>query len=190
MTDVFTDTPLAGNQLGTFPDGRGLSHELMLKTTREMNFSETVFFLPPREPEADAHVRIFTPGGEIPFAGHPTLGSAWVLAEMLGKRAVTLQTGAGPIPVELEREGDTITFGWMSQPIPDWGPYDHTDELLGALGATGRTGALPIEWYRNGPLNVSVEIASEEALTGLAPDMQKLGRIPVNCSCFACSARG
>lgn len=190
VADVFTDTPLAGNQLGIFPDGRGLSHELMLKTTREMNFSETVFFLPPREPETDAHVRIFTPGGELPFAGHPTLGSAWVLGEMLGKRTVTLQTGAGPIPVELEREGDTITFGWMSQPIPDWGPYDHTDELLDALGAAGKTGALPIEWYRNGPLNVYVEIADEDALTALAPDMQKLGHIPVNCSCFARAPHG
>lgn len=190
VADVFTDTALEGNQLGIFPDGRGLSHALMLKATREMNFSETVFFVPPHEPETDAHVRIFTPSGEIPFAGHPTLGSAWVLGEMLGKPAVTLQTGAGPVPVELEREGNTITFGWMSQPIPDWGSYDDTEELLDALGATGKTGALPVEWYRNGPLNVYVEIAGEEALAALAPDMQKLGRIPVNCSCFAQAPHG
>src|SRR6266700_4051657 len=79
IADVFTDTPLEGNQLGIFADGRGLSAELMQKATREMNFSETVFFLPPDDPSvADAHVRIFTPGQELPFAGHPTLGSAWV----------------------------------------------------------------------------------------------------------------
>jgi len=184
VADVFTDTPLEGNQLGIFPDGRGLSDELMLKATREMNFSETVFFEPPEHDGADARVRIFTPGGEIPFAGHPTLGSAWVLCEILGKQTVTLSTGAGPVPVELDMDDDTITFGWMSQPIPDWGSYDRTDELLGALGAAGVAGALPVEWYRNGPLNVYVEIAGEDALAALEPDMQKLGRIPVNCSCF------
>ena len=96
IADVFTGTPLEGNQLGIFPDGRGLSDEMMLKTTREMNFAETVFFLPPAEQEADAHVRIFTPGGELPFAGHPTLGSAWVLGAILGKQAVTLPAGSYP----------------------------------------------------------------------------------------------
>jgi trans-2,3-dihydro-3-hydroxyanthranilate isomerase len=190
VADVFTDTPLEGNQLGIFPDGRGLSHELMLKATREMNFSETVFFLPPHEPEADAHVHIFTPGGEIPFAGHPTLGSAWVLGEILNSQTVTLQTGAGPVPVELEREGNTITFGWMSQPVPDWGSYDRTEELLDALGATGVQGGLPVEWYRNGPLNVYVEIAGEAELDALEPDMQKLSRIPVNASCFTQTVGG
>ena len=185
IADVFTDTPLEGNQLGIFLDGRGLSHDMMLKATREMNFAETVFFLPPDDPKADAHVRIFTPGGELPFAGHPTLGSAWVLAEILRKQLVTLRTGAGLIPVELERDGGgEVAFGWMSQPIPDWGSYDRTDELLDGLGATGKTGALPVEWYRNGPLNVYVEIAGEDALAALEPDMQKLGRIQVNCSCF------
>jgi len=183
VVDVFTDTPLEGNQLGIFPDGRGLSDELMLKATREMNFSETVFFEPPEHDGADARVRIFTPGGELPFAGHPTLGSAWVLCEILGKQTVTLSTGAGPVPVELDMDDDTITFGWMSQPIPDWGSYDRADELLDALGAAGVAGALPVEWYRNGPLNVYVEIAGEDALAALEPDMQKLGRIQVNCSC-------
>jgi trans-2,3-dihydro-3-hydroxyanthranilate isomerase len=185
IADVFTSTPLEGNQLGIFPDGRGLSHDMMLKATREMNFSETVFFLPPADQRADAHVRIFTPGGEIPFAGHPTLGSAWVLGEMLGKPAVTLLTGTGLVPVELERGGDgTITFGWMSQPIPDWGPYDHTAELLEALGTAGKPDGLPVEWYRNGPLHAYVEIPGEEALNALEPDMQKLARLPVNASCF------
>jgi trans-2,3-dihydro-3-hydroxyanthranilate isomerase len=184
VADVFTDTPLEGNQLGIFPDGRGLSDELMLKATREMNFSETVFFVPPEDEGADARVRIFTPGGELPFAGHPTLGSAWVLCEILGKQTVTLKTGVGLVPVELDLDGDAIIFGWMSQPIPDWGSYDGAGELLDALGATGKTGALPVEWYRNGPLNAYVEIAGEDALAALEPDMQKLGRIPVNCSCF------
>jgi trans-2,3-dihydro-3-hydroxyanthranilate isomerase len=190
IADVFTDTPLEGNQLGIFPDGRGLSDEMMLKATREMNFSETVFFLPPDHQGADAHVRIFTPGGEIPFAGHPTLGSAWVLGEMLGRQTVTLQTGVGLVPVELRRDQDAIAFGWMSQPVPTWGPYDRTAELLEALGTPGTPDGLPVEWYRNGPLNAYVEIPGEQALSALEPDMQRLARLPVNASCFTQTPNG
>jgi|SRR5215831_7250400 len=190
VADVFTDTPLEGNQLGIFPDGRGLSDELMLKATREMNFSETVFFLPPDDQAADAHVRIFTPGGELPFAGHPTLGSAWALGEILGKPTLTLQMGVGLVPVELERDEDTITFGRMSQPIPSWGTYERTAELLDAIGTAGVRGGLPVEWYLNGPLNVYVEFADEETLSALRPDMQKLSRLPVNLSCFTATERG
>jgi trans-2,3-dihydro-3-hydroxyanthranilate isomerase len=151
-----------------------------------------VFFLPPEHPDVDARVRIFTPGSELPFAGHPTLGSAWVLGEILGKQTVTLQLGAGNVPVELEREGDTITFGRMSQPIPTWGPYDRTAELFEALGKPGghdRSG-LPIQWYRNGPLNVYVEYPSEQEVAALAPDMGKLARLPINLSCFARTEEG
>jgi trans-2,3-dihydro-3-hydroxyanthranilate isomerase len=185
IADVFTGNPLEGNQLGIFLDGRGLDTEMMLKATREMNFSETVFFLPPEHPEADARVRIFTPGGELPFAGHPTLGSAWVIGEVLGKSVVTLELGVGNVPVELEREGDTITFGRMSQPVPTWGPYDRTAEVLDALGVPGHQPSLPVEWYRNGPLNVYVDFPDEEAVVALAPDMGKLAGLPINLSCFA-----
>jgi len=194
IADVFTGCPLEGNQLGIFLDGRGVSDELMLKATREMNFSETVFFLPPEDPGADARVRIFTPGGELPFAGHPTLGSAWVLAAILGKatgrQTVTLECGVGLVPVELEHDETATTFGRMSQPIPAWGPYEDTAGLFQAIGSTGRPDGLPVEWYRNGPLNVYVEFPGLEALEALAPDMQKLGRIPVNLSCFTQTADG
>lgn len=190
IADVFTGAPLEGNQLGIFPDARGLDEDLMLKATREMNFAESVFFLPPGDRQADAHVRIFTPGGELPFAGHPTLGSAWVLGELLGKQTVTLELGVGLVPVELEREADAITFGRMSQPIPAWGAYEETAELFAALGSAGREDGLPVEWYRNGPLNVYVEFGSEEAVAALRPDMQRLVEIPVNVSCFAASANG
>lgn len=188
VADVFTGAPLEGNQLGIFPDGRGLDSDLMLKATRELKFSESVFFLPPDGPEADAHVRIFTPGGEIPFAGHPTLGSAWLLGQLLGKRTITLLTGAGLVPVDLEWDADTITFGQMSQPVPTWEPYDRTAELLAALG-TGEHG-LPVETYVNGPRNVYVEIPNETALDELAPDMQALARLPVNVSCYTQTAGG
>jgi trans-2,3-dihydro-3-hydroxyanthranilate isomerase len=185
IVNVFTGNPLEGNQLGIFLDGRGLDSDQMLKATREMNYSETVFFLPPEHPEADARVRIFTPGAELPFAGHPTLGSAWVIGEILGKDTVTLQLGVGNVVVELERDGDTITFGRMSQPIPAWGPYDHTADVLDALGVTDFDASLPVEWYKNGPLNVYVGFPSEEAVVALAPDMGKLARLPINLSCFA-----
>ena len=190
IADVFTDTPLEGNQLGIFLDGRGLSDEMMLKATREMNFAETVFFLPPAGQDADAHVRIFTPGRELPFAGHPTLGSAWVLGAILGKQTVTLRTGMGLVRVELSREQDAITFGWMEQPVPTWGPYDRTAELLGALGTAGKPGGLPVESYRNGPLTAYVEISTEEALNALDPDMRKLAGIPVNAACFTQTPNG
>ena len=88
-------------------------------------------------------MRIFTPGSELPFAGHPTLGSAWVLGELLGLDSVTLQLGAGLVPVELERSAaGEITFGRMSQPIPELGgPFPRADELLAALGAAPRRAA-------------------------------------------------
>jgi trans-2,3-dihydro-3-hydroxyanthranilate isomerase len=188
VADVFTHTPLEGNQLGVFLDGRGLDSDLMIKATRELKFSETVFFLPPDEPGADAHVRIFTPADELPFAGHPTLGSAWVLGELLGKQTVTLQLGVGLVPVELEREGGSIVFGRMSQPVPECGPYDRTAELLEALGV--KQYGMPIETYVNGPRNVYVEIPSETELDALEPDMQKLTRLPLNVSCVTKTARG
>jgi trans-2,3-dihydro-3-hydroxyanthranilate isomerase len=194
IADVFTPTPLEGNQLGIFPDGRGLSAELMQKAAREMNFSETVFFLPPDDPAtADARVRIFTPGSELPFAGHPTLGSAWVLGELLGKEAVTLQLGAGLVPVQLDRDpaSGQITFGRMSQPIPELGgPFHRTDELLAALGGAPASGGLPVEAYVNGPVNAYVEFADEAAVVALHPDMHKLATVPVNVSCFAQTQAG
>src|SRR5207344_283234 len=101
--DVFTDTPLAGNALAVFTDGRGVEADEMQRLARELNLSETVFVLPP---EADGHarMRIFTPKTELPFAGHPTLGTAFVLAAPLQLGVIALETGSGTVPVELERD--------------------------------------------------------------------------------------
>src|SRR5690349_6700469 len=117
VADVFTDTPLEGNQLAVFTDGRGLSTDAMQRLAREINFSETVFVLP-AEADGDVRIRIFTPVSEVRFAGHPTLGSAFVLAGPLQKVEMRLETGAGTVSVELEREGARIVFGRMAQPIP------------------------------------------------------------------------
>ena len=87
VIDVFTDTPLEGNQLGVFPDGQPFSDEQMQRIARELNLSETVFLLPP-ENGGDARMRIFTPGLELPFAGHPILGTAFFVGEKLGRDEV------------------------------------------------------------------------------------------------------
>src|SRR5438876_8012443 len=119
VADVFTETPLSGNQLAVFTDGRGVDNGMMQRLARELNFSETVFVLPP-EKGGHARIRIFTPALELPFAGHPVLGSAFVLGAPLQLAEILLETGSGVVPVTLEREGARIVFGWMQQPIPKW----------------------------------------------------------------------
>ena len=113
VADVFTDTPLEGNQLAVFTDARDLDELTMQALAKEMALSETVFVLPAQAADADVRIRIFTPAAELPFAGHPTLGSAFVLAGPLQKIVIRLETGSGVVPVELVREGPQITFGWM-----------------------------------------------------------------------------
>src|SRR6266568_6332341 len=118
-----------------------------------MNFSETVFVLP-KEGDGHVRIRIFTPAAELPFAGHPILGTAFVLSGPLQLEEIRLETGAGVVPVRLEREGARIVFGRMSQPVPTWEPFPDEAELLAALGVE-RSG-LPVELYTNGPKHVYV----------------------------------
>jgi trans-2,3-dihydro-3-hydroxyanthranilate isomerase len=184
ILDVFTDTPLEGNPVAVFDDAAGLSAELMQRTARELNLSETVFLLAP-ESAGDARVRIFTPRVEMPFAGHPILGTAFVLGERLGLSTVTLETGAGLVPVALTRDGERISSGEMDQPIPSVEPFPETDALLRALGV--EESELPVEAYRNGPVHVYVALADEAAVASLSPDMRALGALRASCgvSCFA-----
>jgi len=182
VVDVFTPRPLEGNQLGVFLDGRPLSSEVMLRLTRELNFSETIFLLPPMF-GGDAAVRIFTPGGELPFAGHPVLGAAFVVATAREADSVVLETGAGPVPVHLEWSEGRVAFGRMWQPVPTWEPFRHQDELLSAVGA--KASALPIEAYRNGPVHVFIRLPGERAVGELRPDMARLTDLGVAVSCFA-----
>ncbi|HEY4413160.1 MAG TPA: PhzF family phenazine biosynthesis protein [Gaiellaceae bacterium] len=187
VCDVFTDTPLAGNQLAVFTDAREIPEDRLQKLAREMNFSETTFVYPP---EADGHVkvRIFTPDRELPFAGHPILGTAFVLAGPLQLAEIRLETGSGVVPVRLEREGPRIVFGWMQQPPVAWEPFDRVDELLAVLGAE-RT-SLPIELYRQGPGHVLVELPSAGEVAALRPDTGALGRLMhEGAACFAHDGR-
>jgi trans-2,3-dihydro-3-hydroxyanthranilate isomerase len=188
VADVFTDTPLEGNQLAVFTDGRDVGDETMQALARETKFSETVFVLP-TEADADVRIRIFTPAAEIPFAGHPTLGTAFVLGGPLQKAVIRLETGAGVVPVELEREGARIVFGRMQQPIPSVEPYQDADELLDALGVA--ESRLPVEVYDNGLRHVYVCLGSEEEVAALTPDFARLalnGSAQTH-SCFAGEGR-
>src|SRR5258708_9669334 len=129
VCDVFTDVPLTGNQLAVFTDGRDLPDETMQALAREMNFAESVFCLPAEAEGADVRIRIFTPARELPFAGHPVLGSAFVLGGPLSKIVIRLETGSGVVPIELEREGPKIIFGRMEQPLPPWSPAENVEAI-------------------------------------------------------------
>jgi trans-2,3-dihydro-3-hydroxyanthranilate isomerase len=156
----------------------------MQALAKEMQFSETVFVLPARADDADVRIRIFTPASELPFAGHPTLGSAFVLGGPMTKIVIRLETGAGVVPVELEREGPKITFGWMDQPIPTWETFENTGGLFAALGVEGS--GLPVESYDLGPGFVYVELESPEAVATLDPDLRELQRVVEDGTyCFA-----
>src|SRR5579862_8017134 len=184
VADVFTDTPLAGNQLAVFTDARDLDPLTMQALAKEMNLAESVFVLPPRVDDADVRIRIFTPASELPFAGHPTLGAAFVLGGPLQKIVLRIECDAGVVPVELEREGAKIVFGWMDQPLPTWVPFEPADELFAALGVAGS--GLPVEEYDLGPAHVYVELSSPEEVAALQPDMAALDRVtPAGANCFA-----
>jgi trans-2,3-dihydro-3-hydroxyanthranilate isomerase len=188
VVDVFTDKPLQGNQLAVFTDARGLEGETMQALAREMNFAESTFVLPAQE-GGHAKMRIFTPATEMPFAGHPTLGTAFVLAAPLQLLEIRLETGNGIVPVRLEREGARIVFGWMEQPLPSVEPYEAEDEVLAALGLDGSE--LPVEVYDNGIEHVYVALRSEGEVAVLRPDLARLAELPavLGVNCFAGSGK-
>jgi trans-2,3-dihydro-3-hydroxyanthranilate isomerase len=175
VVDVFTDEPLKGNALAVFTDARDVPDEQLQPLAREMNFSETVFVYP-AEGDGHARLRIFTPTVELRFAGHPILGTAFVLAAPLQLGELRLEAGAGTIPVKVERdETGRIVFGRMEQPLPSVEPYEDEAELLEALGV--ERSALPIEVYDNGIQHVYVTLGSEEEVAALAPDLSRLAEL-------------
>jgi len=171
VCDVFTDTPLAGNQLAVFTDAREIPEDRLQPLAREVNFSETVFVYSGTG-DAHARIRIFTPEVEVPFAGHPTLGTAFVLGGPLQLEVIRLETGRGIVPVLLEREGARIVFGRMTQPLPTVAPYREETGLLAALGVA--RSELPVEVYDNGLHHVFVTLGSEAEVAALKPDLGRL----------------
>jgi trans-2,3-dihydro-3-hydroxyanthranilate isomerase len=135
--DVFTDRRFGGNQLAVFPDAREIPGELMLPITREFNFSETTFVLPPDDARHTRRVRIFTPEREMPFAGHPTVGTAHVLAH-LGEimlsgpdTRIVFEEGVGPVPVTIrEHEGRPVFAQLTAARLPETGPATPTAAAL------------------------------------------------------------
>lgn len=183
VADVFTDTPFEGNPVAVFLDASDIPADRMQLIARELNLSETTFVLPP-ENSGDVRVRIFTPVNELPFAGHPTLGTAIVLGGLTGQDRIALETHMGTIPFELQRVGGQIVSATMRQPIPTWEPYLQAAELLAALGLESST--LPVEIYHNGPRHVYVGLASVAALSRVQPDLRALAEhLDMATNCFA-----
>jgi trans-2,3-dihydro-3-hydroxyanthranilate isomerase len=183
IADVFTDVPFAGNQLAVFTDAREIPEERVQELAREINFSETVFVYP-AEGDGHARIRIFTPTLELPFAGHPVLGTAFVLGGPLQLEELWLETGAGVVPIRLERDGSRVVFGWMRQPVVVPEAYERAGELLALLGV--EESGLPVELYRQGPGHVYVELDSPQAVAALRPDFEALLDLsPYGTDCFA-----
>ncbi len=138
-----------------------------------------MFAYPPAQ-GGHARIRIFTPARELPFAGHPVLGGAFVVGTAIRDDEVRLETGMGLVPIRLERDGRRVTFGWMTQPRPSIAPFSDTGRLFAALGVD--RSVLPVECYDNGVKHIFVAIEDADAVARLAPD---LGR-----SCGLCRSSG
>ena len=156
VADVFTDTPLAGNPLAVFTDGRGIDDEEMQRLARELNLSETVFVLPP-EQGGHARIRIFTPAVELPFAGHPTVGTAHVLAAIGDLRLdgdvtrIVLEERVGPVPVTVRAERGHPTFCQLSVArLPEEGPPPPSNEALAEALGLDPAEVLGGEWAPRG----------------------------------------
>jgi trans-2,3-dihydro-3-hydroxyanthranilate isomerase len=139
--DVFTETPLAGNQLAVFTETTGLTAAQMQAMTRETKFSECTFVQPPELAGTDVRLRIFGPANEMQFAGHPVIGSTFALADdgaiAVGRKEFTFGLGIGPTLVELEWQGDRLAFAWMTQQKPVYGPTFPTPAALAAALGLG-----------------------------------------------------
>ncbi len=191
LLDVFTDRPLTGNQLAVFLDGRSVPEAVRQDLAREIGFSETVYVDPPSHPTAgDARLRIFTPEVELPFAGHPVLGSAVAIGvdrSLPGGSLITVECGVGPIPVELDSGG---RGGWMRQPLPTVAPWEDLFELMWALGVTGQDLAAPIEVYDNGPTHLVVAVRDAELVRQATPDFGRLAAVTGTTGTSLCAVTG
>ena len=168
LVDVFTDRAFGGNPLAVFTDGRGIPDALMQSIAKELNLSETTFVLPPDEAKHDNRVRIFTPKSELPMAGHPTVGTAFVLTRegMLKKREIVFEEGVGPVPVSIELRDDGPGFIEMRQPLPKFGPrFEDVGAIAGMLSLDRRAILdLPLEVVSCGNPFVFIPIDTLESI--------------------------
>jgi trans-2,3-dihydro-3-hydroxyanthranilate isomerase len=187
--DVFTRTPLTGNPLAIFTDARGLTDQQMQAVAREMNLSETTFVLP-REPEVEARdgkrVRIFTVEEELPFAGHPTLGTALYLhsTAAFGADEIVLDLNVGKIGVRFSNDSNHRSnrvagdvFGEMRQRDPEFGPTLPPDKVAGVLGSEEIAAERPSQIVSTGLPFAIVPIRDSKTLANLKPDLVRVGAL-------------
>ena len=183
--DVFTDRQFEGNQLAVFPDARGLSSAQMQTITREMNFSESTFILPAEAEGTDVRMRIFTPGMELPMAGHPTIGSTFALAHegriAAGRDRWTFGLGVGPTLVELTWADRALSFAWMDQRPPDYRqPASARADIVRAAGvdpnAVDATG-LPVEEISCGTQFMFIPVQTRAAVDAAEPDLAAMRKL-------------
>jgi len=177
QVDVFTTQAFEGNSLAVFPDGSGLSDQEMQAIAREMNLSETTFILPrdaATERERGIRVRIFTVQEELPFAGHPTLGTAFCLQAKSGAAEVTLDLNVGKVPVRFEQTPGQPLFGEMTQADPEFGVRHDREAVVRASGL--RDGAidpsLPIQTISTGLPFTVVPLRGLENMRNLNVDLK------------------
>jgi trans-2,3-dihydro-3-hydroxyanthranilate isomerase len=192
QVDVFTDRPFGGNPLAVFPEAEGLTAQEMQCLAREMNLSETTFVLPPEAPGADFKVRIFTPAKEFPFAGHPVVGTHWVLAHLGRVRLqepvtqVRFELGVGVLPADLHVAGGRVERVVMTQDRPRFmAVLEDVADLAEGLGlpaaAITETG-LPVQVVSTGAPQMMVPVRSLREVQGL--DASRLNAAPLNRACW------
>ena len=182
IVDVFTEKALAGNQLAVVLDGKGLTAKLMQRIARELNFSETTFILPPDDPAHAAKVRIFAPTVEMPFAGHPTIGTAWVLADEGlvpgGKLEFVLEEKVGPVPVRGEKKNGGVVF-WMTHPKLTYGEVLPHSRVAAAIGLKEAdiVESVPTQVASTGNPHLYVALRDAQAVDAAVSDHARLATV-------------
>jgi trans-2,3-dihydro-3-hydroxyanthranilate isomerase len=177
--DVFTRQLFGGNQLAVFTEANGLSVSEMQAIAREMNLSESTFVLPPQDLRADARVRVFTPARELPFAGHPVVGTGYVLGLERGKREVALQLEVGTLTVNIERGDGRVGGARMEQPLPRFRPMEADRSVLASLvglAADDLATEWPAEYGSAGVEFLYLPLRSLDALRRAVADAEAMRR--------------
>lgn len=175
QVDVFSSTPYLGNPVAVIMDGTGIDDDAMQRVAGWTNLSETTFVLPPTDPTADYRLRIFTPGGELPFAGHPTLGSAhaWLECGRKPRQSDRIVQECAAGLIDVRRDADMLSFA--APPPLRTGDLDddYLQQIVSAFGIN-RDQVLAHQWVDNGPGWAVVQLATAEQVLELEPDLAQI----------------